>query len=63
MAKEVDVHLFIHTSVAELTQEKFDEGELNYEHYHFHEPSAEKDMPLKWHEAQPCIGKRELGKL
>ena len=39
-----------------MEQSKIDE--FNYEHYHVHAPSEEKDMPLKWHEAAPCIGKR-----
>ena len=34
--------------------------ELNYEHYHVNEPAPESDLPLKWSEAQPCIGKRVL---
>ena len=52
MAKEIEVHVYPHTSCAELlTQEKFDE-DLNYEHYHLHGAASEKDMPLKWHEAR-----------
>ena len=49
LQSEVPVHP--HTSCAELlSQEKFDE-DLNYEHYHLHDPTPEKDMPLNWHEA------------
>ena len=56
MAKDIETHLFPHTGIDELEQSKIDE--FNYEHYHVHAPSEEKDMPLKWHEAAPCIGKR-----
>ena len=46
-----EVHVYPHTSCAELlSQEKFDE-DLKYEHYHLHAPAPEKVMPLKWHEA------------
>ena len=44
-------------SEEELEQSKID-SELNYEHYKVHEPLPEDGLPLKWHEAAPCMGKR-----
>ena len=57
MAKDIKTHIFAHTGVDELSQEKI-ETELNYEHYKVHEPLSEDELPLKWSEAAPCIGKR-----
>ncbi len=58
MAKEIEIHVYVHASAADLiSQEKFDE-DLNYEHYTVHDATPPKDLPLKWNEAQPCIGKR-----
>jgi hypothetical protein len=56
MAKDIETHFFPHTGIDELDSKI--ESELNYEHYHFHPPAAEEELPLKWHEAAPCIGKR-----
>ena len=47
MAKDIEVNLLPHTGIDELDQSKI-ESEFQYEHYHFHEPSEEKDLPLKW---------------
>ena len=50
--------MYSQTSCAELLiQEKVDE-DLTYEHDHLHGAASEKDIPLKRHEAQPCIGKK-----
>ena len=57
MAKDIELHIFPHTGIDELEQSKM-EAELNYEHYHFHAPAEESELPLKWHEACPVIGKR-----
>ena len=54
MAKDIETHIFPHTGVKELSQEKIEE--LNYEHYKVHGP--EDELPLKWSEAAPCMGKR-----
>jgi hypothetical protein len=54
MAKDIEAHLYAHIGVDAL--EKVDE--LNYEHYTVHEPAPESEMPLQWHEAAPCMGKR-----
>lgn len=56
MAKDVQTHIFLHTNVEEVDQSKIEE--MNYEHYHLHAPAEESELPLKWHEAAPCIGKR-----
>ena len=56
MAKDVETHLWPHIGIDELEQAKIDE--LNYEHYTVHEPAQESEMPLKWTEGAPCIGKR-----
>ena len=57
MAKDIETHIFAHTGVEELEQEKI-ETEMNYEHYKVHEPSPEDELPLKWCEAAPCMGKK-----
>ena len=57
MAKDIETHIFAHTGVEELEQAKI-ETELNYEHYKVHEPLPEDKLPLKWHEAAPCMGKK-----
>ena len=54
MAKEVEIHLYAHLSVDELTEEKIQE-ELSLT-YIVHEPASE--LPLKWNHAQPVMGKR-----
>ena len=54
--QDIETHLYPHIGVDEITQDKIDE--FNYEHYTLHPPSQESDMPLKFHEAAPCIGKR-----
>ena len=41
-----------------MEQSKFDD--MNYEHYTLHDPTEESELPLKWNEAAPCIGKRVL---
>lgn len=56
MAKDVQTHLFPHTGFDELEQSKIEE--MSYEHYHLHAPAEESELPLKWHEACPCMGKR-----
>ena len=56
MAKDVETHLWVHSGIDELEQAKIDD--LNYEHYTVHEPAQESELPLKWHEAAPVIGKR-----
>ena len=33
---------------------------MNYEHYTLHDPAEESELPLKFYEAAPCIGKRVL---
>ena len=33
---------------------------MNYEHYTLHDPAEESELPLKFDEAAPCIGKRVL---
>ena len=58
MAKDIDTHLWPHIGIDELEQSKIEE-ELSYNHYTVHAPAQESEMPLKWHEACPCIGKRE----
>lgn len=57
MAKDIEAHIFAHMGVNELSQEKI-ETELNYEHFKVHEPLPEDELPLKWSEATPCMGKR-----
>ena len=58
MAKEIEIHVYVHASCAELiSQEKFDE-DLNYEHDTVHDATPPKELPLKGNEAQPCVGKR-----
>ena len=57
MAKDIAAHLYPHTGVEWLEQSKI-EAELNYEHYTVHDPAQESQLPLKWHEAAPCMGKR-----
>ena len=52
--QEIEVHIYTHPGV-DFDSDKFKE-ETSYEHYTFH-LNAE-DMPLKWNEAGPCIGKR-----
>ena len=56
MAKDIETHIFAHVGVDELSQDKIDE--LNYEHYKVHGPLPEDELPLKWSEAAPCMGKR-----
>ena len=59
MAKDIETHFYPHTGFDSLEQSKLDE--MNYsEHYHLHPPAEESDLPLKWHEAAPVIGKRVL---
>ena len=60
MAKDIEVHFFPHTGIDEMERSKMEAAELNYEHYHFNDPAEESELPLKWHEAAPCIGKRVL---
>ena len=57
MAKDIETHIFAHVGVDELSQDKI-ESEFSYEHYKVHEPLPEEDLPLKWSEAAPCMGKR-----
>jgi hypothetical protein len=57
MAKDIEAHLYAHIGVDGLEQSKIEE-QLNYEHYTMHEPAQESELPLKWHEAVPCMGKR-----
>ena len=57
MAKEIEVIIWTHKSVGAFDEDKFKE-ETSYEHYTCH-LNAE-DMPLKWNEAAPCIGKRAV---
>lgn len=57
MAKDIEAHLYAHIGVDGLEQSKIEE-QLNYEHYTVHDPAQESELPLKWHEAVPCMGKR-----
>ena len=54
--QDIETHLYPHIGVDEITQAKVEE--FIYEHYTLHPPSQESDMPLKFHQAAPCIGKR-----
>ena len=56
MAKDIEAHLWPHSGIGDLEQAKI--NDLNYEHYTVHEPAQESELPLKWHEAAPVIGKR-----
>ena len=57
--EDVETHFYPHTGFESFEQSKIEE--MNYcEHYHLHPPAEESDLPLKWHEAAPCIGKRVL---
>ena len=54
--QDIETHLYPHVGVDEITQAKIDD--FNYEHYSLHPPTQGSEMPLKFHEAAPCIGKR-----
>ena len=54
MAKEVEIHLYPHLGVEELTEDQIQE-QLSLT-YIVHEPAS--DLPLKWNHAQPVVGKR-----
>ena len=56
MAKDMETHIFAHAGVDELSQDKIEE--LIYEHYKVHGPLSEDELPLKWSEAAPVMGKR-----
>ena len=58
MAKDVECHFYPHKGFDCLEQSKVDD--MNYEHYTLHDPAEESELPLKWNEAAPCIGKRVL---
>ena len=50
--EDIETHFYPHTGFDSFEQSKIDE--MNYEHYHLHEPADEEELPLKWHEAAPC---------
>lgn len=56
MAKDIETHFYPHTGFDSFEQSKIDE--MTYERYTLHGPAEEEELPLKWHEAAPCIGKR-----
>ena len=58
MAKDIECHFHPHKGFDCLEQSKVDD--MNYEHYTLHDPAEESELPLKWNEAAPCIGKRVL---
>ena len=58
MAKRIECHFRPHKGFDCLEQSKLDD--MNYEHYTLHDPTEESELPLKWNEAAPCIGKRVL---
>ena len=58
MAKDIECHFHPHKGVDCLEQSKVDG--MNYEHYTLHDQAEECELPLKFYEAAPCIGKRVL---
>ena len=58
MAKDIECHFHPHKGFDCLEQSKVDD--MNYGHYTLHDPAEESELPLKWNEAAPCIGKRVL---
>ena len=50
--EDIEAHFWPHTGFDSVAQSKIDE--MNYEHYHLHDPADEEELPLKWHEAAPC---------
>ena len=57
ICEDIETHLYPHTGLDFFDQSKI--NDMNYDHYHLHDPADEEDLPLKWNEAAPCAQQSE----